>query len=193
MLGLIGEFTSAEEAVALKEFFQKLNCENFMINNYPIQAFQRSDYLSNRSIPEYEELDLLLLVGSNPKIESPLLNARILQGVKNGKLKVFKIGAPDDLGYKYYHLGNSTSIIQEIVDGTHPFSNRIKAAKNVHILCSNNLSNFLKGFNELYSQIQSLSKLSSKDCKITTGLLHSNVGSLSAYEVGIPLKSLEQI
>ena len=46
----------------------------------------------NRTITEYEDLDALVLVGCNPKLESPLLNARILKAIKRG-CKVFKIGA----------------------------------------------------------------------------------------------------
>jgi len=61
----------------------------------------------NRTISEIEDLDCLVLVGCNPKLESPVLNSRILKAVKNG-LKVFKIGANDNLNYEYTHIGIDT-------------------------------------------------------------------------------------
>jgi len=45
----------------------------------------------NSKITGVEEADLLILVGTNPKIESPLLNSRILKATKKNKLKVFFI------------------------------------------------------------------------------------------------------
>jgi len=59
----------------------------------------------NSKITGIEEADVLILVGSNPKLESPVLNARILKAVKNNNLKVFLIGTPVDLTYNYVHLG----------------------------------------------------------------------------------------
>jgi NADH dehydrogenase/NADH:ubiquinone oxidoreductase subunit G len=51
-------------------------------------------------------MDAIVLVGFNPKMESPVLNARILRGVNHRGLKVYKIGSADDLNYDYTHLGN---------------------------------------------------------------------------------------
>jgi hypothetical protein len=73
-------------------------------------------------------------VGTNPKIESPLLNSRIYRAVKKNHLKVnflkyyfkvFMIGAANDTTYNYTHLGNNASILSEIAAGKHPFAARL--------------------------------------------------------------------
>lgn len=92
----------------------------------------------NSKITGVEEADVLLLVGTNPKYESPVFNARILKAVRQNKLKVFLIGTPVDLTYNYVHLGNTTKTLQEIVDGKHPFAERIKKAKLPMILVGAN-------------------------------------------------------
>lgn len=56
-------------------------------------------------------MDAIILVGFNPKLESPLLNSRILRGVNHRNLKVYKIGTADDLNYPYIHLDNSNKIL----------------------------------------------------------------------------------
>ena len=51
----------------------------------------RANYLMNSRITGVEEADVLLLVGTNPKYEAPVLNARILKSTRKN-LKVFNIG-----------------------------------------------------------------------------------------------------
>lgn len=65
----------------------------------------------NSRIQGIEDADVLLLVGTNPKYESPVLNARILKATKKG-LKVFMVGPANDLTYPYTHLGNNASILE---------------------------------------------------------------------------------
>lgn len=76
----------------------------------------------NSKITGIEEADVLLLIGTNPKTESPLLNSRIMRAIKKNNLKVFVIGPANDLTYNYIHLGNNASILSEIANGTHPFA-----------------------------------------------------------------------
>jgi NADH dehydrogenase (ubiquinone) Fe-S protein 1 len=61
----------------------------------------------NSKITGLDEADLLLIVGANPRVDAPVLNARIRQNVKKG-LDVAVIGTAPDLTYNYNHLGNST-------------------------------------------------------------------------------------
>ena len=51
----------------------------------------RGDYLFNTSIAGLAEVDALLLVGANPRIEAPILNARIRERWLQGELKLFSI------------------------------------------------------------------------------------------------------
>lgn len=110
ILGLTGEFVSLENLTAFKDFMNKMGSDDFAYCSYPIHGFQREDYLMNRTITEIEDLDHLILVGFNPKLECPVFNARILRAVKNG-LRVYKIGAAEDLTYNYEHLGTTTDVL----------------------------------------------------------------------------------
>ncbi len=79
----------------------------------------------NSRIRGIEDADLLLLVGTNPKIESPVFNARIRKAVKKEDLKVGLIGSQHDLTYDYEHLGTTTKTLLDIYEGRHPFCSRI--------------------------------------------------------------------
>lgn len=61
----------------------------------------------NSRITGIDETDLLILVGSNPKTENPVLNARIRKSVNVNGLDVAVIGPANNLTYNYNHLGNS--------------------------------------------------------------------------------------
>lgn len=194
MVGLVGQFLSVESVTAFKDFMVRLNCENLMFEKYPIKGTQRSDYLFNRSIPEIEELDVLVLVGCNPKLESPVLNARILKAVKHRGLKVYKIGASEDLNYEYVHLGNSTSTVNEICNAKHPFSTVLANAKNAHFIVSSTLCRDYEEANTLATNLQKLCmSLTEPGRYITSGVLHQFVGPISGYELGINYKSIDEV
>ena len=79
----------------------------------------------NSRLRGVEDCDLLLLIGANPKIEAPVLNARIRKAVGKNDIKVGVIGSSVDLTYDYEHLGNTTKTLIDLVEGRHPFSARI--------------------------------------------------------------------
>jgi NADH dehydrogenase (ubiquinone) Fe-S protein 1 len=78
----------------------------------------------NSRIRGIEDCDLLLLIGTNPKTEAPVLNARIRKAAKND-LKIGVVGSAVDLTYEYEHLGNTTRVLMDILEGKHPFCSRI--------------------------------------------------------------------
>lgn len=61
----------------------------------------------NSRITGIDETDLLILVGCNPKLEAPVLNARIKQAKDTNGLDIALIGSATNLTYDYTHLGNS--------------------------------------------------------------------------------------
>ena len=91
-----------------------LGSKDFSYAHNHIKSKEKDHFLFNRRIEELEDLDSVILIGFNPKIESPVLNARILKGVNHRGLRVFKIGSADDLNYDYKHLGNSIDILNEL-------------------------------------------------------------------------------
>lgn len=99
-----------EGATALKDTFNRLDCDNFEIrsNNIKVNPDLRSNYIMNSHITGIEDCDLLLMIGTNPKFEAPVINSRILKATRKNNLKVAVIGTPNDLTYEYMHLGSST-------------------------------------------------------------------------------------
>lgn len=79
-------------------------------------------------------MDSIILVGFNPKMESPVLNSRILRGVNHRGVKVYKVGAADDLNYDYTHLGNSNEIFNNLSDEKNVLRTISEKSKNCHII-----------------------------------------------------------
>lgn len=79
----------------------------------------------NSRIRGVEDCDLLLLVGTNPREEAPVLNARIRKSFLEHNLKVGVVGSSASLTYDFEHLGNTVQTLVDIFNGTHPFCAKI--------------------------------------------------------------------
>uniref|UniRef100_A0A672IDX3 NADH-ubiquinone oxidoreductase 75 kDa subunit, mitochondrial n=1 Tax=Salarias fasciatus TaxID=181472 RepID=A0A672IDX3_SALFA len=130
---IAGGMADAEALVALKDVLNRLNSENLCTEEvFPTAGAGsdlRSNYLLNSRIAGIEECDLLLLVGTNPRYEAPLFNARIRKSWLHNELQVAVVGHGVDLSYTYDHLGEETSVLKELANGTHPFCQVLSAAK----------------------------------------------------------------
>ncbi|XP_023146073.2 NADH-ubiquinone oxidoreductase 75 kDa subunit, mitochondrial [Amphiprion ocellaris] len=131
---VVGGMVDAEALISLKDLLNRLNSENLCTEEvFPMNGAGsdlRSNYLLNTGIAGIEEADLLLLVGTNPRYEAPLFNARIRKSWLHNELQVALVGKEVDLSYTYDHLGESAKILQEIASGTHPFSQILAKAKH---------------------------------------------------------------
>ena len=129
--GLVGDLADLEMIYSFKSFFEKcigstnLECRQDRIY---INPQERMNYIFNSSIKGIEDSDLILLVGTNPRSEATILNARIRKAYIKNKLKIYSIGDVSDLTYPFQNIGSNTSIIKEIVSGSHEISNEIKKA-----------------------------------------------------------------
>ena len=127
--GLVGDLVDLESIYSFKKFFEKCveskNLECRYERTY-INPKERMNYIFNSSINGIEDSDFILLVGTNPRLEATILNARIRKAYTNNKVQIYSIGDPGDLTYPYENIGNNTSVIKEIVSGSHDISNKIK-------------------------------------------------------------------
>ena len=73
--------------------------------------------------------DALLLIGTNPRWEAAVLNARIRRVWLGGNLRIANVGQAYDLTYPVEQLGASPSVLEEIASGAHPFAQTLKSAK----------------------------------------------------------------
>eukprot|EP01084_Bolivina_argentea_P052938 97191_1 len=118
MMGLAGDVQDIESMCALKDFMNKLGCNNLecRMDGIPFNCDIRNNYLFNSTIPGIEECDTLLLVGCNPRMEVPLINTRIRKAYLNG-LDIYLIGNNAKLNYEKEILGNNLSSLQDIING----------------------------------------------------------------------------
>ena len=135
--GIVGDLADLEMIYSFKSFFEKcigstnLECRQDRIY---INPQERMNYIFNSSINGIEDSDFILLVGTNPRLEATILNARIRKAYIKNKLKIYSIGDAGDLTYPYQNIGSNTSIIREIVSGSHEISHKIKKAKKPMII-----------------------------------------------------------
>jgi NADH-quinone oxidoreductase subunit G len=104
---IAGDLIDVEAMASLKTLMENLKSENMDCrqDGATLDASVRSSYLFNSTIAGIEEADALLLVGTNPRLESPIINARIRKRYLMGKFPIGAIGPNADLTYKYENLG----------------------------------------------------------------------------------------
>ena len=116
---------------ALKALMDQLGSKNLDCrqDGAQIDPSCRAGYLFNSTIAGIEQADALLLVGTDPRKEAPVLNARIRKRYLTGKLKIAAIGQRADLTYPYEHLGEGPASLKAMVAGELAFAKALKAAE----------------------------------------------------------------
>ena len=135
-----------------KNYLNSLNKYSFRSNLYSSYADFTQNFLFNSEIEGLEQSDLCLLVGTNPRFEASVLNARIRKLVSKGTLKVAFIGSGYDsqnLTYNVSHLGSNGMTLKSLLKGEHWFCSSISKAKNVTVIYGYN-SLQEKGFEDSY-------------------------------------------
>ena len=104
---IAGDLACAESMLALKDLMAALGSVHIDCrqDGAKLDAANRSSYLFNTTIAGIEEADACLLVGTNPRWEATLVNARLCKRWLAGGFPVGLIGAPADLTYDVQHLG----------------------------------------------------------------------------------------
>lgn len=133
---IAGDLVDLEGMYALNKLL-----ENLQIHNKDCRQ-DTSDYLSphlchasfNTTIEGIEESDCILLIGTNPRHEAPLINARIRKRYLTGEVKIALIGQAYDLTYPYQYLNLTPDILHKIIEGKHTFCEILKNAKQPMII-----------------------------------------------------------
>ena len=109
MAAIVGDLAAVEEIKALKDLMRAFGVANLDCrqDGAKLGASPRQGYLFNTTFQNIEAADALLLIGTNPRWEAPVLNARIRKTWLNGNLKIANIGAAYDLTYPVEQLGAS--------------------------------------------------------------------------------------
>ncbi len=95
----------------------------------------RSTYRCNTPIAKWEETDLIILVGVQPRFEGALLNARIRKRLRNGSpCKVINFGSPISTTYPVQNEGSSAIAFKNFVEGRSPLCKEVRSATKPIIL-----------------------------------------------------------
>ena len=133
---IAGDLADAESLLALKDLLAALGSHNLDCrqDGATLDVARRDFYTFNTSIAGIEEADAILLVGTNPRREAPLINARIRKRWLAGGLSVAAIGPAADLTYPVTTLADGPAALAALRDGSHPFAATLKAAKKPMIV-----------------------------------------------------------
>jgi NADH-quinone oxidoreductase subunit G len=133
---IAGDLVDCESMAALKDMMTGLGSPHIDCrqDGAKLAAAPRASYLFNSSILGIEEAGACLLIGTNPRIEAPVLNARIRKCHQAGALKVGLLGPQVDLTYGYEHLGNDPEALEKIASGKHPFSEVLRSSERAMLI-----------------------------------------------------------
>ncbi len=126
--GFVGDLINMEASYIFKEFFDRtINSNKYETrsSNHFIDISKRENYLFNSKINGIEESDLILLIGTNPRFEATMLNARIRKAYLGNKLKIVSLNDVGDLTYPYQSLNGKLQIIKDIIENNHELSKEI--------------------------------------------------------------------
>ncbi|MEC9207935.1 MAG: molybdopterin-dependent oxidoreductase, partial [Pseudomonadota bacterium] len=131
LAAIAGDLCDAEAMTALKGLISSMGSTNVDCrqNGAKLQAGLRASYIFNTTIAGIERADACLIIGSNPRIEAPIINARLRKRAGASDFPVGVIGENVDLTYRVQHLGVGASTVKEISEGTHEFFDVLKSAE----------------------------------------------------------------
>ena len=135
MGAIVGDLAAVEEVFALKDLMTRLNVGNLdcrQDGSALDPAWGRASYLFNATIAGIDAADALVIVGSNPRREAAILNARIRKRWRAGKFPIGLIGPKADLTYNYDYLGAGPETLAALA--RHSFADVLRKAERPMIL-----------------------------------------------------------
>jgi NADH-quinone oxidoreductase subunit G len=129
---IAGDLCDAESMFALKELLTALGAASLDCrqDGAKLDSRCRAGYLFNTTIAGVEEADACLLIGTNPRWEAPLVNARLRKRYLQGGFQIAAIGPRLDLSYPVEMLGTGGDTLAAIAAGEHPWGEKLGATKN---------------------------------------------------------------
>jgi NADH-quinone oxidoreductase subunit G len=187
--GISGDLTNMETLYAFKEFFNKClnssNIESRSDHSY-LNTEKRENYLFNSTINNIEESDFIFLIGTNPRYEATILNARIRKSYLQKKTKIISLNNLGDLTYPYSNLNGNTDEIKEIIEDRHEISEIIKNSKKPLIILGQSILS-LKSGKYIFESIKSFLKKNDKISEEwnSLNLIYENAATIGSFDLGI--------
>jgi len=187
--GLTGDLVNMETLYIFKEFFNKtLGSQNIESrdNHTYLNPEKRENYLFNSSINGIEEADFIFLLGSNPRFEATILNARIRKSYLQNKTKIISLNEMGDLTFPYKSLDGNTETVKKIIEGKHEVSDLIKQAKKPMVIMGQSV---LKSKSSKYI-FESIKQFLEENNKISINwnalnVISENASTVGAFDLGL--------
>jgi len=178
-----------EASYIFKELLSKVfktECYESRSDHYYLNTYNRENYLFNSKIKGIEESDLIILIGTNPRFEATILNARIRKAYVKNKTEIFSLNNVGDLTYPYKLINGDTETIKNISEDNHELSEKIKKANKPLII-------FGQSYLLLKSSVYTLELLKSfllKNNKISNewhalNLISNDASTVGSIDLGI--------
>jgi len=183
---LAGDLAAVEEIFALKDLMTRLQVTNLDCRQDGAAldpAWGRSTYLFNAAIAGIDRADALLIVGSNPRKEAAILNARIRKRWRAGKFPIGVIGPKADLTYAYDYVGAGPERLAAV--GRHSFAETMRKAERPMIIVG--AGAFARGDGAVVASLAAKAAVdlgAVKDGWNGYGVLHSAAARVGALDVG---------
>ncbi len=135
--GFVGDLINMEASYIFKEFLERtIDTKNYESRSSDlfIDSSKRENYLFNSTINGIEDSDLILLIGTNPRFEATMLNARIRKAYIKNKVKIVSLSDLGDLTYPYQSLDGKTQTVKDIFENKNELSKYITEAQKPMII-----------------------------------------------------------
>ena len=187
--GFVGDMINMEASYIFKELLSKVFKTEWYesrSDHYYLNTYNRENYLFNSKIKGIEESDLIILIGTNPRSEATILNARIRKAYVKNKTEIFSLNNVGDLTYPYKLINGDTETIKNISEDNHELSEKIKKANKPLII-------FGQSYLLLKSSVYTLELLKSfllKNNKISNewnalNLISNDASTVGSIDLGI--------
>ena len=181
--GFVGDLTNMEASFIFKEFLERtLSIKKYESRSKKsfINTSNRENYLFNSTINGIEEADLIFLIGTNPRFEATMVNARIRKAYLNNNTKIISLNDVGDLTYSYQSLDGKSQTIKDIIENKNDTYKEINQANKPLIIIG---ESFLKIKSADYL-LNLIKKFLSENKKTTSEWNPLNILSVDAATVG---------
>ena len=111
VVGLVGDLAPVEAAFALNQLVEGLGGSvECRTDGAKLPAGNRSGYVGTATIEDIDTARMIQLIGCNPRVEAPVLNARLRKAWLNGA-NIGLVGEAVDLTYEYTHVGTDRAAL----------------------------------------------------------------------------------
>ena len=151
-----------------------------------LDADFRESYIFNSKISGIDEADAIVLIGTNPRVEGPVLNARIRAQAMYG-VPVAMVGASVDLTYPYDHLGETSDALDAMIKASSPWLKTLKEASRPMIIVG---SGVLRRpdrdvvMSKIHKLVEKSGAMNKPDGWTGFNILHDTASRVAALDIG---------